>query len=195
MARGSLIAGWPLLATIAFEGMLVPLALLLALVAGVQPWTEFALSGSAILIAVAATVPLLLMLIVLSRLPLTACRQLEDWIGNVLARLFAHARRGAVAIVALLAGFGEELLFRGVLQAWLVLHLDAAVAIAVAGLLFGMAHWVNTLYLVVATGMGLYLGVIYQWTGSLLVVSLIHALYDWVAIHFYLRRMRGTGSA
>lgn len=195
MASGSLIARWPLLAAMAFEGMLIPLALLLALVVGVQPWTEFALTGSAILIALAATAPLILMLIVLSRLHLPACRQLEDWICNVLSRLFAHARPGAIVLVALLAGFGEELLFRGVLQAWLALHLDAAVAIVVVALLFGMAHWVNTLYLVVATGMGLYLGVIYHWTGSLLVVSLIHALYDWVAIHFYLRRMRATTAA
>lgn len=192
MASGSLIARWPLLAAMAFEGMLIPLALLLAVVAGVQPWTEFALTGAAILIALAATAPLILMLIALSRLQLPACRQLEDWLCNVLARLFAHPRPGAVVMVALLAGFGEELLFRGVLQAWLAQYLDAGFAIAIAALLFGLVHWVNRLYFIVATVIGLYLGAIHHWTGNLLIVCLIHALYDWIAIHVYLRRGRGA---
>lgn len=102
--------------------------------------------------------------------------------------LFEHARPGAVVLVSLLAGVGEELLFRGVVQAGLVSPLTPFGAILIASVLFGAAHAVSLSYWVLATLMGIYLGLLYHWTGNLLVPIVVHALYDWVAIHFYLRR-------
>lgn len=104
------------------------------------------------------------------------------------AVLFRRTRPGAVVLVSALAGIGEELLFRGVIQAGLVAWLTPASGIVIASLLFGLAHAVSFSYLVLATLMGLYLGLLYHWTGNLLVPILVHALYDWVAIRYYLHR-------
>ena len=91
-------------------------------------------------------------------------------------------------LVSALAGIGEELLFRGVLQAGLSEAWSPMAGIVVASLLFGAAHAVSLSYLVLATLMGLYLGLLYHLTGNLLLPIIVHALYDWIAIHFYLRR-------
>ena len=70
---------------------------------------------------------------------------------GVLARLFVNARPGAVVAVSLLAGFGEELLFGGVLQNLLAGTMPIELATLLAGIAFGLAHYVNGVYFVVAT--------------------------------------------
>lgn len=178
----------PLLAAILFEAALIPLALVVAWIVGVTPWRSFAWTPSAGIGALGATLPLVGLLVLLARQRPPAFRRLEEFVGSLLRRLFAGAVAGAVPLLALLAGFGEELLFRGVLQTALVAPLGAGGAVAVAALVFGLVHYVNALYFVVATLMGVYLGVLYQWTGNLLVPCLVHGLYDWVAIRLYLGR-------
>lgn len=102
--------------------------------------------------------------------------------------LFHNARPGAIVLVSALAGIGEELLFRGVIQAGVADYWSPTVGIVVASLLFAAAHAISLAYLALAALMGLYLGLLYHWTGNLLVPIIVHALYDWIAIHFYLRR-------
>jgi len=94
-----------------------------------------------------------------------------------------------VALVALLAGLGEELLMRGVLQGWLAGHLPIEWAILLTALVFGLAHFVSGFYFLFATLIGVYLGVVYHLTGNLLVVVLAHALYDWIVVRIYLRNV------
>lgn len=167
---------------------MVVIAVVLALLFGLRPWQELDASASALLQAIAATVPLLVGLLVL---PAGRWRWADELIGVVrrfLRELFRNARPGAVALVALLAGLGEELLFRGVIQAGLADLWSPPAALLLASLLFGLAHAISPSYLLLASAMGLYLGLLYHWTGNLLVPIVVHALYDWIAIHFYLRR-------
>lgn len=190
MSFRDLMARWPLLTAVCFQALLIPLALLLGLLAGVAPWTDLAPEPWAVIVALAATVPLVLTLHLLSLYGGAAFGALEELVRDALARLFANASPGAVPIVALLAGLGEELLFRGVLQSWLATHLAVEWAIVLSAGVFGLAHYVNRLYFVIATAMGVYLGVLYHWTGNLLTVCLVHAFYDWIAIRIYLGRGR-----
>ncbi len=81
-------------------------------------------------------------------------------------------------IISLLAGVAEELLFRGVLQ--------VKYGIAVASVLFGLAHAVSVAYVVVTVIMGLYIGLIYRVSGSLLPPIQMHFIYDFAAL-LYLR--------
>ncbi|MBN1965327.1 MAG: CPBP family intramembrane metalloprotease [Anaerolineae bacterium] len=60
---------------------------------------------------------------------------------------------------SLLAALPEEVLFRGAVQATLGLVL--------AALIFGALHALTVLYFVYAAGAGLFLGLLYQWTGTL----------------------------
>lgn len=137
-----------------------------------------------------ATAPLAASLLALPRGRWAWADELTDLVRRFLRVLFRHARPGAVVVVSVLAGIGEELLFRGVIQTGLVGLWGPGIGILLASLLFGAAHAVSASYLLLATLMGLYLGLIYHWTGNLLIPIIIHALYDWIAIHFYLRRPR-----
>lgn len=89
--------------------------------------------------------------------------------------------------LSLLAGVGEELLFRGAVQGWLSLHLGPGPALLLASLLFGLVHFVSLAYCVVATGLGVVLGTAYLWSGSLGLVMAWHALYDLLALYCLLR--------
>ncbi|WP_376693388.1 CPBP family intramembrane glutamic endopeptidase [Wenzhouxiangella sp. EGI_FJ10409] len=136
----------------------------------------------------AATLPLAASLLALPAERWRWAEELTRLVRRFVAVLFRRTRPGAVVLVSALAGIGEELLFRGVIQAGLVAWLTPASGIVIASLLFGLAHAVSFSYLLLATLMGLYLGLLYHWTGNLLVPILVHALYDWVAIRYYLRR-------
>jgi hypothetical protein len=115
-------------------------------------------------------------------------RELSDFITRALATLFERAPAGSVALVSVLAGLGEELLFRGVIQGWLEGWIGAWPALLFASVLFGAAHAVSLAYGILAAVIGLYLGWLYQHTGNLAIPMIVHALYDWVAIRYYLAR-------
>ncbi|PKL79832.1 MAG: CPBP family intramembrane metalloprotease [Candidatus Melainabacteria bacterium HGW-Melainabacteria-1] len=84
--------------------------------------------------------------------------------------LFRHLRPRDLVQVGLLAGVAEELCFRGLLQsAW---------GLIPASLCFGLLHlpgFQHWAYAVWATLMGLCLGLIYLYFDNLLLVMLIHA--------------------
>jgi membrane protease YdiL (CAAX protease family) len=106
-------------------------------------------------------------------------RRLEEILGE----MFADSSVAAIALVALAAGFGEEMLFRGLLQGWLDQFFHArSTALCIASVLFGVAHPVSYLYVVLATGLGFYLGWLWIETGNLLVPILTHATYDFGAL-------------
>ncbi len=98
----------------------------------------------------------------------------------------AFRPQGPAEIIAsgLLAGGGEELLFRGVLLNGLLARADLspAAAVGLSALLFGAMHWQRdsrlALFAVWAAGQGVILGCLYVATGSLLVPMLVHGTHD-----------------
>jgi membrane protease YdiL (CAAX protease family) len=79
-----------------------------------------------------------------------------------------------IVVLALLSALGEELLFRGLLQPWVGIILQA--------LAFGFLHQVRGpsryVWMTWATAVGLVLGAIFQVTGSLLGPIAAHALVN-----------------
>ena len=108
--------------------------------------------------------------------------RLIELVDTRIGPLFAGAGVGELALVSALAGVGEEVLFRGVVQESLARSMPPTAAIAVAGLLFGAAHWVSFTYAVVAAVVGCYLGALFHATGTLAAPIVTHALYDLVAL-------------
>jgi membrane protease YdiL (CAAX protease family) len=96
--------------------------------------------------------------------------------------LFAPCTLLDLALLSLLAGFGEEVLFRGLIQGALTAWWGPGPALAAASLLFGLCHAVNGAYAVLATVMGGYLGWLFLASENLLVVIVAHALYDFIAL-------------
>lgn len=95
--------------------------------------------------------------------------------------LFSVAQFPDILFISLCAGFAEELLFRGVLQTKL--------GIIVASILFGLVHCVTPAYVVIATIMGLYLGILFHLYGSVLVPIQAHFIYDLGAL-LYIRHIK-----
>ncbi|MDX1456377.1 MAG: CPBP family intramembrane glutamic endopeptidase [Marinobacter sp.] len=87
-----------------------------------------------------------------------------------------------IVITALAAGFCEELFFRGFLQGWLEGISTPAMAVLVTSVVFGLLHYASFTYFVIATGIGLSLGLVYWLSESLLLVITWHGVYDLVAI-------------
>ena len=77
-------------------------------------------------------------------------------------------------IISLLAGLGEEFLFRGIMQTKL--------GIIAASIIFGLFHAVSPAYVIAATIMGFYIGAFYHMSGGLLVPVQIHFVYDLAAL-------------
>lgn len=187
---GALMKRRPITFALGFESALGILALLLALLFGLRPWLSIDSSASALGLSVLATVPMVAAILAVMRLRWDWVEALRRIVEDHLLPLFRNAGPAAVFAVALAAGIGEELLFRGVIQAGLEGLIGPVTALAVASLLFGLAHALTPAYFVLTCVMGLYLGWLYQATGNLVVPIMVHFLYDWVVLAWYLRGVR-----
>jgi membrane protease YdiL (CAAX protease family) len=94
------------------------------------------------------------------------------------------------AVVALVAGLGEELFFRSLLQDVFARWLENWAAVTVTAVLFGLMHPITLTYGVLATLAGAYLGYVYLASGNLLVAAVAHAFYDFAALVYLLRWTR-----
>ena len=173
---------------VVFEGGLGLLALLIGWLFSqsvVEPM-RFEIAGIAW--GVLATLPLVGLLLVIERYPIGPLRGLKRVVDETLVPLFANCRWWHLAVVAAMAGLGEELLFRGLLQQSLVGYVGVWPAVLIAALVFGLAHPISKTYVVTATTIGVYLGWLLVATGNLLVPIIAHGLYDFVALVYLTRK-------
>lgn len=192
---------------LATEGGLVALALLIASWWGHNPWGNIVWSRAALeanLLAVGqgalAALPLLLALLVIDRWPPWFLRALKRSVEREVVPLFEQSGLPEFALISLAAGFGEELFFRGLIQLGIAMELHSgtglehpqilAISIGVASLIFGVCHWLNREYAIMATITGVYLGVLLVYTDNLLAPITAHALYDFFAL-CYLVLLKG----
>lgn len=171
------------------EAGLVPLAYGLGWLAGVDPGASLRWDMMALAQGVGATVPLVglfALLLTLDRWgPLGRIRRTVE---ALLGPLMAAARPVELVALCVLAGVGEELLFRGFLQAWLARWIGSTGGLLLGGVVFGLAHAITPLYAALAGAIGVYLGWVWMALGNLLVPVVGHALYDLVALVWLMRR-------
>jgi membrane protease YdiL (CAAX protease family) len=139
---------------------------------------------------VLATAPLLFALTWILQRPAGELRRLVEFVVTQLGPVLAQRSTAELALLATLAGVGEELLFRGVVQTGLGRVLPAPLDLLAASSLFGLAHFATATYAIVAGLMGLYLGTLFLAQGTLLGPIVTHALYDFVALLLVVRRHR-----
>ncbi len=125
----------------------------------------------------------------LARLPFRGLRDLEEMMESRLRDFLIRLTPVELVVLSLAAGFGEEFLFRGWVQQGLFSLLGAdksmvwgLVGLLVASILFGLAHPISPLYVLLATLMGLIFGGLYWVTGNLLAAIVAHAVYDAVIL-------------
>lgn len=173
---------------LALEGGLLIIALGLGLVLGIQPLRDARVTAGALAVGVAATLPTLLLMWWLSRTSWPPLARLRREVEETIVPLFADCTMGELALIALLAGLGEEVLFRGLVQRGMTDAAGPVVGLLVAGALFGLAHFVTHIYAVLAAVLGVYLGVVFLATGNLVVPIIVHTLYDMAALAYWVRR-------
>jgi uncharacterized protein len=122
------------------------------------------------------------------RSPWAPAAEIRKFLEHLVRPIFGSWSIPQLALISALAGICEEALFRGVLQGWLASVAWPWVAIIVGGVAFGFAHPISRSYIVAATITGLYLGVLFWATGDLLAPILAHAVYDFCALVYFLRR-------
>lgn len=178
---------------LAVEAGVLVLAVALAWLFGIALWSQMEWSLATVNMSVLATVPLVLLAIRSDRMRAEWVDGLRAVIDDMLLPALRQAPPGGLVLLAALAGVGEEWLFRGVIQGGLSTLLSPNVALVIAALLFGLAHAVSVAYFLAATVAGLYLGLLYQWSGNLLLPILVHSLYDYVICLYLLRRSASPG--
>ncbi len=147
--------------------------------------------GGPVFWGLGGTLPLVLVFAVLLRVSWSPVRNLMEMLRDTLGALFRRSRPVDILAVSAMAGWGEELLFRGFLYGWMRGWGGVEVALVLSSILFGLAHFLSPAYAAFAFLAGIYFGLLYEWSGSLLAPILAHGLYDFIAISYYLYRGRG----
>jgi len=104
-------------------------------------------------------------------------RPVYEFLEGAIFPLVRQASFGELLLGAAMAGFSEELFFRGLLQ--------PEIGLPAASLVFGLLHgpsrdlWPLAVW---AVGAGALLGFVYSASGNLLLPILVHAFYDALAL-------------
>ena len=179
------------LAAVGLQGAVLLLALGAGPLLGVPPLDSLQLSMEGAFLGTAAALPPAAAVILAVHHGVPWARRLAESVEDLLRPLLLNSP-ARLALVAALAGLGEEALFRGVLQSAIAAAAGPGAGLAAAALLFGAAHSVSLAYAALATLFGLWFGGLYLWSGNLLVPAAAHAAYDLVLLLYLRRRVRLT---
>lgn len=172
-----------LLAT-TFQGGLAILALSAAWLAGINPFDQVRWTASAAVAGVLGTIPMLLIFVVTYRSKYKPFREIRDFLTESLGPTLKECYWFDLLWVSLVAGYSEELLFRGLIQQG-ARHWGWGMGLLVSNLLFAILHAITPMYVVLAGAMGIILGLLFEFSdaSNLLVPVTAHTLYDLIALH------------
>ena len=174
------------------EAALLLLAWALARWLEISPFEHFYPSGASLLLGVLATLPLLLALAWMLGSSSPPIRRLVALVVEQVGPFLASCTMLELGILAAVAGFSEEVLFRGVVQVGLGRWVSEGWALLGASMAFGVVHFATPTYALLAGILGLYLGLVFLTQQNLLAPIVAHGLYDFVALIYVSRRYRLT---
>ncbi len=157
-------------------------AIVLGWLVGTPLLPQLSVSINAALVGVIATLPLALFLWWFSNTQNPTLAEFRHSQIKFFAEIGFEFTLPRIIVMAIVAGVSEEFLFRGVIQSWIGGFAPVAVALIASNIIFGLLHMRTVLYAVIAGLVGLYLGVVYIYTDSLLAPIITHGLYDYVAL-------------
>lgn len=187
------------LVAVAFEAGLGLAAVVLGWLFDVSPWGTLTHLDAANWVraglwSVIAATLLSGAMILGDRYPIGMLRDLRTCVERDVLPLFRRTSVGGLLLISLAAGVGEELLFRGFLQAVIADRIGAPagpwIGLTLAAILFGACHWLCAAYGILATGIGMLLGLMFLVSGSLAAPMLTHGLYDFLVLLYLLRGTR-----
>lgn len=176
-----------LLLGVLVEGGLGAGACLVGWLIGTLPWKQLSWNAGDVGLGIVAVLPLLVLFAIATRSQAASFVHIRRFLDDVFLPLFAHSTLAELALLSALAGLGEELFFRGLLQTALGESLGHGAGLFVAGVCFGAAHWITPAYALFAGAIGVYFGWLALATGNLAVPVVAHGLYDFLALVYLLR--------
>jgi membrane protease YdiL (CAAX protease family) len=173
---------------VAFEGGLALLAVGLGCLPGVQPpLPKIHWIGRDAVWGVLACLPLLVVFVICVRWPVGPLIRIKEISEEFIREWFSSCTVLQLALISALAGIGEEMLFRGVIQDTLSAWINPVTGVLLASLLFGLMHPITPAYIILAALMGAFLGCVFIVTENLLPVIITHGLYDFLALTYLTR--------
>lgn len=176
------------------QTLLIPIAALIARITHTPHWgfgTGVSFCLEAWKVATVFTLPLALSAVLLDKIEddFPALQDVTMATQRSVLALLGGTFKPWIGLVAsiclgMAAGFGEELLFRGVLQSKLASFVGSYAAVGISSIIFGLLHAVTPLYAFLATVASVYFGGLYLSFGNLAVPILCHAIYDIGALLF-----------
>lgn len=175
-----------------FESALTLVAIVLGWLLNVDPFTDLTFNEQSLANGLLLTLPLVLLFFAMQQLPYVPLQHIRTLLLETLGARLHRCHWTDLLILAAIAGFSEEALFRGVLQPWLENITSLTAGLILSNVAFALVHAVTPLYAALAMLMGLYLGMSLDYGGerNLLTPIVIHALYDFIAFTVILRDYR-----
>ena len=175
-----------------FEAALIIVAMVLGWLAGINPFADLHYSESAIFYGILGTIPLLLLFLLLEHINADSVASIRRFLLETLGPALHRYDWTDLFVLAAIAGISEEVLFRGVIQPWLETAWGASAGLIASNIIFGLVHAITPLYTVLATLVGIFLGLALDYGGerNLLIPIIIHGLYDFLAFMLLMRSYR-----
>jgi len=166
-----------------FEFSLLIVAMILGWLFSVQPTVYANFTWQAVGYGIAAAIPLFVLFLGIEQLPIDSVQKIQQTVLDSLGRLLARCTHFELALLALLAGIGEEILFRGFMMTWIESYLGYGWGLGISSVVFGLMHAVTWTYTLFASAAGAYFGLMFDITGERNLVTPIvaHAFYDYLA--------------
>jgi len=164
-----------------FEGGLVGIAYLMGLWLSIDPLASLKPDLMAAVLGMAGSLPLYGLFLATYRWEAT--QGVRTFLIEKMGALLAACGLWELLYLGMLAGFTEEILFRGFLQPWLEQRWGWMGGLLFSNLIFALLHWITPLYAFLAGLCGLYLGFMLDIgpERNLLSPILVHAIYDFLA--------------
>lgn len=177
-----------------FEAALILVAIAIGWLSGINPFASLQLSESAILYGILGTIPLFLLFLLLEQITAESVVSIRRFLLETLGPALQRHDWADLFMLAAIAGISEEILFRGVIQPWMESTWGMTAGLVGSNILFGLVHAITPLYTVLATLVGIYLGLALDVGGerNLLTPIIIHALYDFLAFLALMRSYRAS---
>lgn len=175
-----------------FEAALTLVAIGVGWLTAIDPFADLKFNEQALANGLLLTLPLLLLFFAMQELPLQALEKIRQLLLETLGARLYLCHWTDLLILASIAGFSEEVLFRGALQPWLENVTGITNGLLISNAIFALVHAVTPLYAALAMLMGLYLGISLDYGAerNLLTPIVIHSLYDFIAFIVILRNYR-----
>ena len=175
---------------IIFEGSLIIVAAILAWIFRVPLLADFQWDWTATLLGLSSTLPMLAFFAWLLQSDYPAFVEVRDFLDTFVIQVFGKWSVLQLAALSLMAGIGEEILFRGVLQPGISQLTSPLIGILIASFAFALCHALTKAYFISTFVIGIYLIVVWQAADNLLAPIVTHAVYDFFALLYFMKWQR-----